>query len=202
MIGAQNIDLREVLIGQAARLRYIIRFSTCRVAHPESVAEHSYYVALYTALICQWYRADSETIAWAMTYAVFHDLEEARSGDFPRPFKHSTPELKASLNVAAKSAMEQVVHGWSTEPIDRKNWVAVWEYSKTNDVAGSIVAFADFLSALSYLAQENMDRNHSVIEHTAAMRAYYEEFQQERFDFIRPLVVQAGQLMKEIFDAP
>ena len=47
------LDLKELLLGDPNRLRYVQRYSTSMVIHRENVAEHSYYVALYGRYLCR-----------------------------------------------------------------------------------------------------------------------------------------------------
>lgn len=208
-----NLNLRDVLTGHASRLRYIKRFGTCRVTHPESVAEHSYYVCLYAYLVAEWVwihvplpigqRSWDGLLGDVLSKAVFHDLEECRSGDFPRPFKHSDPKLRVMLEEAAVTAMEQVASPWTPGNPDMiKRHRDLWAAAKDRTFAGRIVAFADYLSCLSYLAQELIDNNHSMLEHTREMVAYTTEFDDKSYHFLRPLVDQAKEIIKEVFKCP
>lgn len=52
-----SLDVREMLGGDIARLRYIKRFSTCRTVGTETVAEHIAFVSLYCLFIMRWARA-------------------------------------------------------------------------------------------------------------------------------------------------
>jgi 5'-deoxynucleotidase YfbR-like HD superfamily hydrolase len=214
-----NLNIRELLDGNPVRLRYVFRYSTSRVQVPESVAEHSFYVALYCLFIGRWVLANCSTdilegggisteddrlagasfLADLLQRALLHDMEEARSGDFPRNFKRSTPELHAMLETASTHAMEQVVEGL-TGPLNRDNPIgaelcACWQNSKNDTVAGRVLEFADFLSVLSFLLQED---NRIIKRHVGDMHTYWQRFLGRDYDFIRPLVDQAGAIMTEV----
>jgi len=195
-----ELNIREMLRGDLVRLRYVDRYSTCRVNHRETVAEHSFFVALYATLIGQWYEFWHGTpLNWRklMSKTVIHDVEESRSGDWPRNFKHSDPTLRAELDRVAATAMRQLadnlVEGqWQVELADS------WKTAKDNSPEGLVVSFADFLSVLSYVIQEIESGNRNAVEHIEKLDAYFGEFEQSKCDFIRPLVTQAARIMKEI----
>lgn len=67
------------------------------VPSPESIADHSYGVAVVTMLLVDAVRATGESIDGerALRMALLHDAAEARTGDVPMPNK--TPELSAAL---------------------------------------------------------------------------------------------------------
>jgi hypothetical protein len=50
----QGFDLEQLLVGDVNRLRYINRFGTALTLHKENVAEHSFYVVLYSFFIAEW----------------------------------------------------------------------------------------------------------------------------------------------------
>jgi putative hydrolase of HD superfamily len=64
----------------------------------ESIADHSYGVALVTMLLVDALRAEGEAVDGekALRMALVHDAPEARTGDVPMPVK--TPELDAALS--------------------------------------------------------------------------------------------------------
>lgn len=235
-----ELNIREMLNGNPSRLRYVFRFSTSRVNRPETVAEHSFYVAFYCLLIGRWVeenaaeflennrpRNEPELEGGLFNYsgftsdllqrALLHDLEEARSGDFPRPFKRSTPQLERMLEAASFQAFRQVaaalgnVHlddAEKTGPDIHSAKATVWaEYcncwlnSKDSTPQGLILEFADFLAVLSFMMGEGFGSgNHSIQEHVRDMDKYFEKFTSNpEYDFIRPLVDQAAILMKEVF---
>lgn len=203
-----NLNLKNILNGTPVRLRYVFRYSTSRVQHPESVAEHSYYVALYSMCICDWVFGQV-TQEWfdaniqpslLMRRALVHDLEEARSGDFPRPFKHSDPKLREILEHAAEEAMKDVAEEISDNQVYQGWILKLWKKAKHTDYEGRILEFADFLSVLSFMLQEkDSGGNRSIGTHVKDMDKYFEKFLTPEYDFIRPIVTQAAEIMQELF---
>lgn len=55
----------------------------------QSVAEHSYYVALYTSQICDMLRLSNEDKLKAINYALRHDARECWTTDIPGPIKNA-----------------------------------------------------------------------------------------------------------------
>jgi 5'-deoxynucleotidase YfbR-like HD superfamily hydrolase len=201
-----ELNIREMLCGDPVRLRYVNRYSTCRVNHKETVAEHSYFVGLYAFLIGTWCTRQGQKIMWSMLMgkAMVHDAEEARTGDWPRHFKHSDDALAENLDRVAELATKQLIakltntfltSGDSTPHM----FVSLWKNAKSEGIEGDIVAFADFLSVLSYVSQEHLSGNRFVMEHVQQLDLYFKGFESERFDLIRPLVDQAGDLLRDLF---
>lgn len=200
------MNLRELLTGTFTRLRYVYRWSTFRNAHPESVAEHCYYVALYSLFICEWLQTKNPIVSRQSVFydtvakALCHDLEEVRTGDMPRTFKHSDPRLEKALALTAGIAMRQTISSLDLNTDTHRQFIEWWERCKSPDMSGSIVAFADYLSVLSYLLQEKLDNNHSVTFHLETMTEYYKEFSGARYDFIRELVDDTRVFVEELVD--
>ena len=101
------------------RLRFIQRWSLMRNAVPESVAEHSFQVALLAHALCtigrQVFSKDVPTDA-VVTLALFHDAEEVITGDIPTPVKHHNAQLLASLRQVEALASERLL-GMVPEPL-------------------------------------------------------------------------------------
>lgn len=194
------MNIRNLLTGSLERLRYVERFSTVRVFRKENVAEHSYYTALYTMFICDWVN-DKTPLGpdkgLALSKALMHDIEESFTGDMPRPFKHSSREISLGMALPIeKKTMEVLVS------LDLKNRRAptycYWFQAKDKErPEGRIVAFADFLAVLAYLLTEVQYGSYTIQEHIQGMDVYSKDFDHPRYDFIRPLVKQAQQILEK-----
>lgn len=197
-----TLDIITLLTGNTTRLRNVVRYSTCRRVNDEDVAQHSFYTVLYSALIATWVERNSKmVISWAllMTKASLHDVEEAISGDFPRPFKVSDPALKSMLDVAALKACRVACQG--IFPDDEEMLPGLWERAKNRTTEGRIVSLADCLSVLSYLYQEREAGNYGIHEHAADVEKYWNEFLDPSYDFLRPLIRQADPLVRLVTSA-
>lgn len=197
------LNLREMLIGMPTRLRYVDRFSTCRVIKKESVAEHCFFVALYCLFISWWCRTNGRlallNTAEILARALLHDLDEAATGDVPRFFKYSDASLKIHLDEVASKGVHMIA-----EKLWGKNTLGVvgdiefhWKNAKNDTPEGRILEFADFLSVLSYSWEEVRQSNVIMGEHLTDMAAYYQRFTAHEFDFLRPLIEEAKTILFE-----
>jgi 5'-deoxynucleotidase YfbR-like HD superfamily hydrolase len=206
------MNLKALLTGDAVRLRYVQRWGTIRVLKPDSTAEHSFYVALYALVVGEWVctRMTPETpdkplvlrpnMGELLGRAVLHDLEEARTGDFPRSFKHGNPILKDCLRTAATDAISEVLRPLGEHALRDRLW-GLWNAEKGQDTEGRILDFADFLAVLSFLLQERTTWNTHLDEHRSSMMEYFQRFNAVQFDFLRPLVDQASDLLGTLWRA-
>lgn len=200
-----SLKIREMLIGHPTRLRYVVRFSTCHKVHPENVAEHSYYVALYAMLIADWCDAipgqsvpmiDHYTL---MRKAILHDLEEAITGDVNRIFKYSLPEVKEALDCGAEYAFATLTCALTDDESAASDYQDTWKRCKDDSVEGRIIKFCDYLAVLSYMTQELTNANITMREHWTTMHDYAAEFHKPCYELLRPLVEQADALLHEAF---
>src|SRR5919202_5216240 len=94
------------------RLRFIQRWRLMRNAVPESVAEHSFRVALLAHALCTIGRAvfgRDVPVERVVTLALFHDAEEVITGDIPTPVKHHNQELLERLRQVEVLASERLL---------------------------------------------------------------------------------------------
>ena len=198
-----EINLQELLVGVGGRQRFVYRYNTYPVGHPESVAEHSHHVALLTLAIGLWVEAVSGTgfdMRKALMRAILHDIEEAVTGDFPRPFKYSDPRLHAMLEEAgdraARSVAEAIFPRTGPDPdVASEQAMTVlrhWEMSKANDVEGRTVRLADYLSVLSFFHFEARGRPRLLEDHREGMLNYALSFYSLKDDKFMDLPDEGG----------
>ena len=78
-------------------LRSLIRYQNCNRLVNESVAEHSFYVAVFVLKLREYYDFNLEV---ALKTALIHDIPEARISDIPHNIKIANPEVAAALEKA------------------------------------------------------------------------------------------------------
>ncbi|QHW33536.1 5'-deoxynucleotidase [Paenibacillus rhizovicinus] len=94
------------------RLRYIERWSLMRNTTRESVAEHSYHVALLAHMLCEIGNrlfGRSLNADRAASMALFHDATEVFTGDIPTPVKHHNPKMLANFREIEAMAAERLL---------------------------------------------------------------------------------------------
>ncbi|CAI1493151.1 5'-deoxynucleotidase [Thermococcus nautili] len=112
------------------------------VPNPESVAEHSYRVALITLFLADELKAKGVEIdvEKALKIALLHDVGEARITDIPKTAQYYLDKGKAEK----KAVMELLLS--SPEP---KEYFKLWrEYEEETSPEGKLVKFADRLEML------------------------------------------------------
>jgi len=116
------------------RLSYVQRWGIVPKIRPQSVAEHSYYVALYTMRICDILKVLPEIKVQAVSYALVHDMAEAFTADIPSPLKKRLSDYEGA---------EKAVKKWM-----------LGDTSNPDAMVKSIVKIADLLDAVVWLTEE------------------------------------------------
>ena len=128
-------------------LKNLIRYNQRVRLKDESVAEHSYYVALYTELICKELKMDMKSRLMAIQYALLHDIPEIYTSDIPHPIKQKSDALKKSLKVLEREMLKEQL----------PEYLPLIEHVEEYDTLGLIhliVETADVMSVIQYAKQE------------------------------------------------
>ncbi|MCP6726501.1 MAG: HD domain-containing protein [Patescibacteria group bacterium] len=136
-------------------LAHIVRYS----AHPqhfgESVAEHSFYTAYITAILCRLLKEEEVEINTekAISMALVHDAEEMFSGDILGPFKHYSEEVTSAIR---KVNLEIIQDAFEGLPESLSNhFIALWtEEGEGESIEAQVVKKADRLSLIAKCAEE------------------------------------------------
>lgn len=135
-------------------LAWVPRWTIIRTLRTQSVAEHSYYVALYAAQI-------AELTGWGgprdqlMYYALTHDLEEILSGDISSPAKRS---MKAAMGGNLEDHDDWVLRKLQ----DRFPYLPEPDEKWDRDIL-NIVKLADLIEAAMFLRDEMFAGNQNVM---------------------------------------
>jgi len=153
-------DLVQSSSGDVRRLASVWRFSSIPIAVDENTAEHSYWVALYAAMIHRTAAPDGlfqGILGPILLKALVHDLAECVTGDVVRVFKYSTPELKQEVDRAENILMKKL-------PNLVQDLVGEAEQPQGNDKAyiSAVVKCADFLSLFQFMRREAMRGNSEI----------------------------------------
>lgn len=194
-----TINLVEAMTGRITRLRFVKRFSNCPRIHEESVAEHSFYTAFFTMLMCMRLgkKGMDVNVGIAVIKALMHDVDECFSGDFIRSFKHSDPLLKMQIDLACDKFQRMFSGSLSTDETLSNTIFNVWKESKL-ETEGKIVSYADFLSVVSYIAQEVDSGNSRMLEHVDELRHYFNTFLAIEYGFLKEFMEDANLIITRL----
>jgi 5'-deoxynucleotidase YfbR-like HD superfamily hydrolase len=136
--------------GDVRRLSYADRYTTIPVSFKENVAEHSYWVALYSLLIHRELGESEALTGPILSFALVHDMVECRSGDLVRTFKYLTQGLKNAVSEAEKLIET------SFPPLLKNEFYAISSVQDQTDraYAKAVVKTADFVSLHQYMIRE------------------------------------------------
>ena len=141
---------REAVQNLSSLIRYNNKFHI----HKENVAEHSFYVALYTMKLCEFLDLNEEVSNTAIKLALIHDVHEIELSDIPHNVKAANPEIN---KICLKKEDEfNKLHFYKF----------MVEYTRTSNMGliGTIVNIADILDVLHYAEMEVLLGNSSFNE--------------------------------------
>ena len=94
------------------RMKNIYRWSLMRNTEHESVALHSYYVSIWTHMLCsvanEIYKKNVPTDR-VVSMALFHDATEVFVGDIAQPVKHSSPPILEHFREIERAAAKTLM---------------------------------------------------------------------------------------------
>jgi 5'-deoxynucleotidase YfbR-like HD superfamily hydrolase len=155
-------------IKRTRRLAAIERCSNTPHIQSYSVAQHSFFISLYTKLFADLEnkRLISEpgdktiNTLKAIEMAMMHDLEECVTGDLLYPFKHGvgvSKTMKENLSHAIALVVETHVNEELFKELPemiRNAYIRLWRQSKTNGVEGLLVEAMDKFEILVFSLEE------------------------------------------------
>lgn len=174
-----GLDIKEMLTGGIHRMSHVYRYSSLPTLRKENVAEHTFYVVLYSYLIGKDLDArfledlarihPSIDFGDLLARALLHDIDESHTGDFLRTVKYGHPDLKTALDQISES----MVHKMSTElGVD---FYDPWKGAKNRDMNGWILEIADLARVVSYVMEEIKSGNRHIVNVLAEVRDYYKK---------------------------
>jgi len=127
----------EKYMDDTYRLKFLIRYSNIPRNHDESVAEHSFFVAVILMGLHEKYDFD---LGWSLKMAVCHDMPEAYTNDISWETKRMFPKVKEALHEAEMELASQF-----PTPIQ----LAIQDYLG-DSVEAQFVKYADMLQCVQY----------------------------------------------------
>ena len=136
-------------------LAHVIRFSSWPQHFPESVAEHSFFTAYFTSILCYLIKQQGISINTekAIQMALIHDMEETFSGDILGPFKHYSPALNESIRKVSEETITDVFN--DLPEALQEAYIALWKEEGVGEsIESQVVKVADKLSLITKCAEE------------------------------------------------
>jgi 5'-deoxynucleotidase YfbR-like HD superfamily hydrolase len=154
----------------------LARYSQTRLVAPESVLQHSGFVALACYFICLELNSRAQTlhervsVGEAMARAIVHDLDEVAVGDIARPTKYHNAKTIAMFAELKDIAIHKIVKDLHLEPSIAE--LVLLDHDKAKDGrSGFVVDLADKLAVVYKLWDECLMRhNYTVIKHAVHLQ--------------------------------
>lgn len=159
------------------RLKFVTRFNHRSKICIENVAEHSYFVAIFSLLTADKFKLKVDR-AKMLQMAMLHDVPESITGDVLHQVKKARPIIKGELTKMEVEVMKQF---FSPE------LASVYEqFEENNTLEAQVVLLADIMSILLYINNEESLGNENfnivkrktekrMIEHCQVMNIDYNE---------------------------
>ena len=151
----KKFNFRDFL-KEERKLDKVIRFSAQMRIKDESVAEHSFHVALYSMILADLEekifknKVDKEKL---LKTALLHDLEECLTGDIIYSFKHTHKNLTREIKRISQRFFEGLMK--SLPDKISKEYLTFWQGAKDKKkIEGKIMEAADKLEGLIYALNE------------------------------------------------
>ena len=131
-----NKEMRE----RIQNLSSLIRYNNKLHIRNENVAEHSFYVTLYTMELANILGLSDREYAYALEHAIIHDIHEIDTSDIPHNVKGKFSLIKSTTDEYEKDFCRTYFpdHFFSRTVLTRK------------DLVETVVLFADVLSVYQY----------------------------------------------------
>lgn len=142
------LDLNSGELLYFYRLKLLNRYESHFRLTYETVAEHSYFVVLFTMLLCDDFGVSSQTKLKAMEMAVTHDIPEIELSDIPQPTKRF---LEDNFKVTFSNIEEKIMDDIMPAYVFHVN-----EFAKQDTIISNIVKLADILSVIQYCEHEKV----------------------------------------------
>ena len=123
-------------------LKHIIRYNNLPRIKDESVAEHSYFVALIVSRLYQHYDFNLEK---ALLMAIVHDIFEVHISDVPRNVKMNYPKLKTIMDEIEDDCIKRKYPEYHD---------IIYDFNGKHSIEALIVKLADNLSCIQYADTE------------------------------------------------
>lgn len=142
---------------------FVPRWSIVRTLMPQSIAEHTFGVAMYANDIAIAVGVTDGIKLAVLQYALWHDVkDEIFTGDSPGPAKRA---LFEAMGPESKERYNNQVNEWANRTFKNLTVRSGGTYPEMQDVVTTIVKAADWLEAAVRMATEHQMGNGNVRRH-------------------------------------
>lgn len=145
---------------QQRTLSEVKRWAILPHSNEQSVADHSFYVTLYTSLICNVLGVCLYTKVRAVDHALMHDMAEVFTGDAPTPYK----KLLQNDNVE-----DEMLDYLGVKNVNKYTG-HVGPEADNRELCKAIVKVADLLDAYNWVYMESVKGNRAAAGQKGAIR--------------------------------
>lgn len=172
--------IRFEVLEEIYKLKNLIRYNNRTKLKDESVAEHSFFVALISLMICDTLGLDKDTTSECLIKAVLHDMPEIEMNDI-------THDVKERLKLGG------ILQEYECEYYDKhfKNFASLMNF-EDGSISSIIVQLADAESVRQFIQNEkklgNQSKDIFEIDEECGQRisrledALYEKLRRERHE--------------------
>lgn len=146
---------------------FVHRWSIVRTLMPQSVAEHSWAVGMYSNDICHIFGLEDHIQLAVLKYALWHDVDEQFTGDLPGPNKRALfdamgADAEANWKFKVVQWMDKVFPMWY---IRAGGDAAQHKENHSSKIVKTVVKAADWLEASVRMATEHQMGNGNTRRH-------------------------------------
>ena len=133
------------------RLKYLNRYEAWPRITQETVAEHSYFVTLFSMMLCDELNIDAESRMICLEMAITHDIPEILLSDIPHPAKEYLKENGIKIDGMEQNTMMKILPPYAKH---------VGDFEEVNSLEATIVKIADIIQCIQYcLHEESLGSN-------------------------------------------
>ena len=144
----KELSKLEKYLMNVYKLKNVIRYNTRNIIRKESVAEHSFYVALFALKICDEYGVSDKVKQNALVKALLHDMPEIELNDITH-------------NVKEKLHLRPLLKTYEDEYFDKHYAAYAKLMNEGEALTDAIVLLADNMSVYQYVLNEHILGNSS-----------------------------------------
>ena len=178
------------------RLAQIKRYHATPLHQNETVAEHSFYVAIIARALCGLLTEKGVKVNTleVVDKALIHDIEEMFSGDIIQPFKHANSTLRKLIGKLNEKFVDAAFEGLPKKLA--RHFKILWgEYHLEGKLEDKIVKIADRLSLVAYCLEQIRLGNTYMVE---ILKNGVKLLKDYKFPWLKPILADVNSEVKNL----